>query len=261
MKLTILGCGGSGGVPLANGTPGGDWGVCDPMNPKNRRTRVSVLLQEADFSALIDTSPDLRTQIIDNGIRRLDAVLYTHAHGDHCHGIDDLRTLRYRQGAPIDAYMDRETRAVLTNRFAYAFMSSANPDSLYRPLMMDRLVEGPFDLGPWKVTPFTQNHGPEESLGYRVGPVAYSTDVKNLDEHAFDVLRGVKVWIVDCLRDDPHPTHSHTAQTLAWISRVKPDRAVLTHLNQQLDYEDLRRRCPSGVEPGYDGLVIDLGPA
>ena len=261
MRLTILGSGGSGGVPVANGKPGGDWGVCDPTNPRNRRRRVSVLLQEGGFTALIDTSPDLRVQMIDNDITRIDAVLYTHAHGDHCHGVDDLRALRYRQGAPIDAYMDAPTRTGLTTRFAYAFVSSANPESLYRPLMLDRLVEGPFNLGPWQVIPFTQNHGPEESLGYRVGPVAYSTDVKDLDEHAFEVLRDVRVWVLDCLRDEPHPTHSHTAQSLEWISRVKPERAVLTHLNQQIDYEDLRERCPPGVEPAYDGLVIELDNA
>ncbi len=259
MKVTILGCGGSGGVPLANGTPGGDWGACNPDNPRNRRRRVSVLVEEGDYAALIDTSPDLRPQILDNGITRIDAVLYTHAHGDHCHGIDELRNIRYRQGVPIPAYMDAETHDLLTRRFAYALASSANPKSIYRPLLEDHIVNGPFELGPWRVIPFVQNHGPEESLGFRIGDFAYSTDVKDLDEHAFSLLEGVKLWVVDCLRDEPHPTHSHTEQSLQWIKRVKPDHAVLTHLNHQIDYDDLKARCPHGVEPGYDGLVLQVG--
>jgi phosphoribosyl 1,2-cyclic phosphate phosphodiesterase len=270
MKVTVLGCGGSSGVPLADGSPGGFWGVCDPANPKNHRRRVSLLVEEGGlveeeglaekgtFAALIDTSPDLRGQIIDNGIARLDAVLFTHDHADHVHGIDELRALRFRQGAPIGAYMDADTHQILTRRFGYAFRSSADPNSLYPPMLDDHLVEEPFQLGPWPVTPFVQNHGPETSLGYRIGPVAYSTDVKDLDETAFEALAGVRLWVLDCLRDQPHPTHSHTAQSLAWIARVKPERAILIHLNHQIDYEDLRRRCPPGVEPGYDGLTVEL---
>ncbi|MDX1400431.1 MAG: MBL fold metallo-hydrolase [Kiloniellales bacterium] len=258
MKVTILGCGGSGGVPLANGKAGGDWGKCDPSNPKNRRRRVSVLVEEDGFTALIDASPDLRLQILDNGIERIDAILFTHAHGDHCHGVDDLRFFRYRQGEPIPAYMDAFTQKLLTARFSYAFSSSADPKSLYRPLMDDRVIDGPFDLGPWRVVPFIQNHGPEDSLGFRVGDFAYSTDVKALDEKAFSTLEGLKLWILDCLRDEPHPTHSHTAQSLDWIGQVCPKHAVLTHLNHQIDYEDLKARCPDGVEPAYDGLCLSV---
>ncbi|MEM7169448.1 MAG: MBL fold metallo-hydrolase [Pseudomonadota bacterium] len=257
MKVTILGCGGSGGVPLANGKPGGDWGVCDPQNPKNRRRRVSILVEEGPVVILIDTSPDLRDQIIDNGIQRLDAVLYTHAHADHCHGLDELRNMVGYGRKSVDAYMDRETRRLLTLRFGYAFASSANPESLYRPLMVDHEISGPFDVAGIPIIPFEQNHGPERTLGFRIGPIGYSTDAKALDEKAFDILKGVDVWIVDCLRDQPHPTHSHTEQSFAWIERVNPRRAVLTHLNQQIDYADLLSRCPPGVEPGYDGLVLE----
>lgn len=258
MKVTVLGCGGSGGVPLAGRAPGGTWGNADPSNPKNRRSRVSVLVEQGDTRILIDCSPDLRRQILDNDITALDAVLFTHAHADHCHGLDELRGLVYSRGAPLDAYMDARTRALLTARFDYAFVSSQDPDSLYPPLMRDRVIDGPFAVGPIAVRSFVQNHGPDVSLGFRLGDFAYSTDVKALDEAAFAVLDGVKLWVVDCLRDDPHPTHSHTAQTLEWIARVKPARAILTHMNEKLDYDELAARCPAGVEPGYDGLVIEV---
>ena len=263
MKVTILGCGGSGGVPVANGTPGGDWGVCDPTNPRNRRRRVSILVQrgqmeEGGTAILLDTSPDLRDQLIDAGVEDLSAVLYTHAHADHCHGLDELRGLVQRRRAPLDAYMSAETRAALTTRFAYAFSSSRDPQNLYRPMMRDRVIDGPFQVGDVRVVPFVQNHGPEDTLGFRLDDVAYTTDAVALDEAAFEVLAGVRLWVVDCLRDDPHPTHSWVAQTFAWIERVKPERAVLTHMNHQIDYEDLKARCPAGVEPGYDGLVIEV---
>ena len=258
MKLTILGCGSSGGVPMATGKPGGEWGQCDPSNPRNRRRRVSILVEEGGTKVLVDASPDLREQIITFGIPRIDAVIFTHDHADHCHGLDDLRGLFRSTGVAIDAYMDQRTLAALQRRFPYAFATSRDPESFYPALMADRLIDGPFSVGPIKIVPFEQNHGAETSLGLRLGPIAYSTDVKELNEHAFEVLQGVSVWVVDCLRDQPHATHSHTAQTLEWIARVKPRRAILTHLNHEIDYEDLRRRCPPGVEPGYDGLTLEV---
>jgi phosphoribosyl 1,2-cyclic phosphate phosphodiesterase len=258
MKVTILGCGGSGGVPLAGGEPGGHWGNCDPDNPKNRRRRVSILVEEGGFAILVDTSPDLRLQILDAGISHLDAVLFTHDHADHCHGLDELRWLVYRRRGPIDAYMDAKTRDELTRRFAYAFASSRDPANIYPPMLEDHVIDGPFQLGGLPITPFVQGHGRETTLGYRIGRIAYSTDVVNLDEAAFRVLDGVELWIVDCLRNEPHPTHTHFAQTLQWIERVAPGRAVLTHMNHTLDYQELASRCPPGVEPGYDGLVVEI---
>lgn len=264
MKLTLLGCGGSGGVPLAGRDPGGYWGNADPANPKNRRSRVSVLIEgQAGPGApttriLIDTAPDLRQQILDNDITALDAVLYTHAHADHSHGLDELRGLVYGRGAPIDAYMDARTRDLLTTRFDYAFVSSRSESNLYPALLHDRVIEGPFEIASIPVQSFEQQHGPDISLGFRIGDIGYSTDASALSDEAFEILAGVKLWVVDCLRDEPHPTHSHTAQTFEWIARVKPARAILTHMNERLDYEDLRRRCPSGVEPGYDGLVVEV---
>lgn len=264
MKLTVLGCGGSGGVPVAGREAGGTWGVAKPDNPKNRRSRVSVLIEGegetpgTTASILIDTSPDLRQQILDNGISALDAVLYTHAHADHCHGLDELRGIVYSRRKPIDAYMDAQTRAALTTRFAYAFSSSRTADNLYPALLEDHVIDGDFRVGRIPVTAFTQQHGADRSLGFRCGDIAYSTDASALDEQAFAALEGVKLWVVDCLRDDPHPTHSHVAQTLEWIARVKPQRAILTHMNERLDYDELLSRCPPGVEPGYDGLTVEI---
>ena len=178
MKVTVLGCGGSGGVPLV----GGDWGACDQENPRNRRRRVSILVETRGKTLLIDTSPDLREQLLDAGTERIDAVLFTHHHADHCHGLDDLRMLVYRQRAPIPAYMDAETQAELTLRFAYAFTSSAGDDSLYRPLLDDWMAQGAFEAAGVPVTAFEQIHGAGRSLGFRIGDLAYSTDVSELDE-------------------------------------------------------------------------------
>ena len=258
MKITILGCGGSGGVPIVDGSPGGNWGVCDPHLARNRRRRVSILVREGPTVLLVDTSPDLRAQLLDSGTERIDALFYTHAHADHCHGMDELRAMVYARAAPIPAYMDARTRDILVRRFDYAFTSSCDPDNPYQPLCEDILIEGPVELGGVEVTPFVQGHGRTTSLGYRFGAAAYSTDVDALDEAAFAALAGVRLWIVDCLRDKPHPTHSHLAQTLEWIRRVGPERAVLTHMNHQIDYEDLRSRCPPGVEPAFDGMVLEV---
>lgn len=260
MRVTLLGCGGSGGVPLPDGSAGGNWGACDPKNPKNRRTRVSVLVEQAGRRLLIDCSPDLREQVIAQGVTGLDAILFTHAHADHTHGLDDLRALSYRQGRPIPAYMDQVTHTALTTRFDYAFVSSHTGARLYPALMQDTIIEPgkPFEAAGFQVLPLLQNHGNIDSLGFRIGGFAYSTDVVSLGEEVFAALEGLDLWIVDCLRYDPHPTHSHFASTLAWIKRLKPKRAILTHLNQSMDYAKLKADCPAGVEPGYDGLTVKL---
>ncbi len=250
MKVTILGCGTSGGVPRI----GNHWGACDPANPKNRRRRVSILVEDAGTAVLVDTSPDLREQALDAGITRLDAVLYTHDHADHCHGIDDLRGIAYLMGRRIDVYAAPETLAVLKRRFAYIFESQ----NLYPAICEGHEITGPLHIGSMHIVPFEQQHGPGRSLGFRFGPVAYSTDLDGLSEAAFEALDGVKLWIVDALRYEPHPTHAHLARTLEWIARVKPERAVLTHMTWDLDYERLAAELPAGVEPGYDGLVIEI---
>ena len=250
VKLTVLGCGTSGGVPRVPLS----WGACDPNNPKNRRRRVSVLVEQEATALLIDTSPDLREQLLDARVERLDGVFYTHDHADHTHGIDDLRGLYHAMGRPVDVWADDATLAELKHRFRYIF----HPTHGYPAIAKGHVLTGPVRVGPMRVVPFEQGHGPVISLGYRIGPVAYSTDVKTLPESAFDVLAGVRVWVVDALRYDPHPTHAHLNQTLDWIARVAPERAILTHLNWDMDYETLRGQLPDGVEPAYDGLVVEV---
>lgn len=259
MRVTILGCGGSGGVPLANGTPGGNWGACDPKNPRNRRKRSSILIEVQGRAILIDTSPDLRDQLLDHDVRQVDAVLFTHLHADHLHGLDELRSMTNRTRKPIPAYIPARDHAELTARFAYAFASSHQASKLYPAIYDDRVIEdGAFDLLGLRARAFAQTHGNVTSTGYRLDKVAYSTDAKELDEAAFEALEGIDLWIVDCLRLHPHPTHSHLEQTLEWIARVRPRRAILTHLNHTMDYQVLRDLCPPGVEPAYDGLVAEV---
>ena len=256
VTVTILGCGGSGGVPLV----GGVWGDCDPNEPRNRRRRPALLVQDEAHTLLVDAGPDLRLQLLDAGVTRVDAVLFTHAHADHCHGLDDLRPLVYVREAPIPAYSDAHTMDELRTRFAYAFESARAPESFYSALMQDHVIEPgvPFTAAGFTCTAFAQDHGPIPTLGFRIGPVGYSPDAVAIGEDGFATLDGIGLWVVDCLRYAPHPTHAHFDRTLSWIERVGPGRAVFTHMNQNLDYNDVRGHCPPGVEPGYDGMVITL---
>jgi phosphoribosyl 1,2-cyclic phosphate phosphodiesterase len=268
MRVTVLGCGGSGGVPLL----GDDWGSCSPANPRNRRRRVSVLVEAQGQKILIDASPDLREQLLDAKVAHLDAVLFTHDHADHTHGIDDLRFLRRDRGAPpLDAYGTKATLASIAQRFDYIFrQSEEGSGTLYRPFLAAREVDGPFCVGAVAVVPFDQDHGMGTvSTGYRVGGtadpggrmrggMAYSTDVVGLSAAALAELRDLDLWIVDCLRFEPHPTHAHVDRALTWIERLKPRRAILTHMNHMTDYDALAQACPPGVEPGYDGLVVEV---
>lgn len=254
MKITVLGCGPSWGVPAI----GPDWGRCDPADPRNRRRRCSLLVECGGMTLLIDTSPDLRQQLLDAGTARIDAVLLTHAHADHLHGIDDLRMVNRLVGKPIPLYAAAETLAETDRRFGYALAPPAPGRPLYGPALTPQPIEGPFRAAGMPIVPFAQNHGFSTTLGLRIGGLAYSTDVVELDDAAFAALAGTEVWIVDCLRREPHPTHSHLAKTLAWIARVQPRRAVLTHMDQSLDYRELSAELPPSVEPGRDGLVIEI---
>ncbi len=257
LEVTILGSGSSGGVPRGDG----DWGDCDPAEPRNRRTRCSMLARRRgagvdDTTVLIDTSPDLREQVLRAGVKSVDAVLYTHDHADQTHGIDDLRVFAIRRRQRIAAWMDRATRDALVPRFPYIFESIEG-----YPAILD-LHDIPEHGCPWQVdgpggsipiVTFDQGHGPIRSVGYRMGPVAYSSDVSDLDDAAFTALGGCKLWIVDALRWTRHPTHSHVDRTLDWIARSGVERAVLTNLHIDLDYNALSAAVPANVEVGFDG--------
>ena len=250
----MLGCGASTGVPAI----GPDWGRCDPIDPRNRRRRASLLVEVGPVAILIDTSPDLREQLIDARVRRLDAVVMTHAHADHLHGIDDLRGLNRLMGQAIPLWADAATLAEIRRRFGYVLEPVSEPGRYYKPTLTPHEISGRFAIGGVDIVPFVQDHGFSTTLGLRIGPMAYSTDVTALDDDAFAAIAGVELWIVDCMRRTPHPTHSHLEQTLAWIARICPRRAVLTHMDHTLDYRELSAVLPAGVEPGQDGLVIEL---
>ncbi len=259
MKVTILGSGGSGGVPLI----GENWGRCDPANPRNRRRRVSVLVETAGRTILIDTSPDCRAQLLDARVMRIDAVLFTHDHADHVHGIDDMRFLRKDlEAPPIPAFATASTLEVLTQRFGYAFRQAEHGSGfLYRPFLEPHAIDygRAFEAVGVGVMPYRQEHGfGSMTTGFRIGAMAYSTDVVALPEESLALLGGLDLWIVDCLRFEPHNTHANFDKAMGWIERLKPRHAVLTHLNHSIDYATLAARCPAGVEPAYDGLVIEV---
>ncbi|NWG71186.1 MAG: MBL fold metallo-hydrolase [Parvularculaceae bacterium] len=266
VSVTVLGCGSSGGVPRPGGSDGtGDWGQCDPHEPKNRRMRCSALVERRGASGvtrvLVDTSPDLRTQLLAAKCPALDAVLYTHDHADQTHGIDDLRPLVIAQRRRVPVYMDASTRAGLMTRFRYCFEQA--PGSLYPPILEAREMPPPgvaFAVegagGAIPIVAFAQDHGGLTSLGFRFGAIAYSSDVVGLPEESFRLLEGADTWIVDALQMKPHKTHAHLDLALSWIARVKPRRAILTNLHVSMDYDTLRRTLPANVEPAYDGLVV-----
>jgi phosphoribosyl 1,2-cyclic phosphate phosphodiesterase len=253
MKITILGSGISGGVPRV-GVAGGHWGVCDPTNPKNRRRRVSVLVEEQGVRLLIDTSPDLREQLIDANVTHLDGVLITHDHADHTHGIDDLRALSQVMKRKIPLYADARTLDILRQRFDYIFESRGG----YPAICVPHVIEGDFTIGDVLVRPFVQEHGAITSLGFRINDFAYSTDINGIPAESEAYLSGLQVWVVDALRRDPHPSHPHLALTLSWIEKYKPAHAVLTHMDWSMDYETLLAELPSDVVPGYDGMAIEV---
>lgn len=262
LSFTILGCGSSGGVPR----PGTGWGACDPANPKNRRRRCALLVERRrgqDVTrVLIDTGPDLRDQLIDANANWVDAVLYTHEHADHTHGIDDLRGLFLKARRRVDVYADDATSRMLMTRFSYCFVQPAGSE--YPPILnMHELkagvpvsVSGP--AGPIEALPFAQVHGDIPALGFRFGNVAYSADLSDMSDESAAALAGLDVWIVDALRYHPHPSHFSVADALAWIERLKPKRAILTNMHADLDYEALRVSLPAGVEPASDGMRIEV---
>jgi phosphoribosyl 1,2-cyclic phosphate phosphodiesterase len=216
------------------------------------------MVETGQVSVLVDTTPDLRSQLLAAGVTRVDAVLYTHEHADHLHGIDDLRPFTFRQKAPIPAYASPATKESLESRFAYAVASVSMDRWLYKAIVVPQLIDGPFCIGDLGVEPFEQSHGNTTSYGFRFGPFAYSTDASALDDAAFAALDGVDTWLVDATREEPHPSHSHLAHTLEWIARLKPRQAYITHMNHTMDYRRLERILPPGVAPAYDGMVLEF---
>ena len=256
MKVTILGSG------SATGTPAVDmgWGKCDPHEPKNRRLRPSILVEDGQSRVLVDTSPDLREQLLRTGVSRLDGVIFTHAHADHLHGIDDLRPINRVMKADLPMYADEQTIETIRTRFGYV-LGPLKPGATmyYKPCLTPVAIAPgrPFRVGAMEVTPYDQDHGHSRSLGLRFGPVAYSTDLVDMTEAGYQALNGVEVLVVAAFGDTPHPTHGHVDKVLGWIERVGPRRAVLTHLGPSLDYATLQAGLPPGVEVGFDGMVIE----
>jgi phosphoribosyl 1,2-cyclic phosphate phosphodiesterase len=263
LEITILGCGSSGGVPRADG----EWGACDPTNPKNLRTRCSLLVRrrgesaEQETTVVVDTSPDFRLQSAEAGVKRLDAVLLSHDHADQVHGLDDVRAFFLRQrGHRIPTHMDAATTATMLRRFQYIFEGEGGYPAICQakrlpPYGVAFAIDGPSGAIP--VVTFDQDHGEVRSVGFRFGGVAYSSDLVGLDEAAFEALQDLDVWIVDALRYRPHPTHAHLERTLEWIARLQPRRAILTNMHIDLDYAKLAAELPPGVEPAFDGLRLE----
>jgi phosphoribosyl 1,2-cyclic phosphate phosphodiesterase len=238
----------------------GDWGKCDPAEPKNFRSRSSIVVESTDNKALlVDTTPDLRRQLLACRIQRIDGILFTHAHADHIAGLDEVRILNRIRGQPLDAVGTAQTLAELTERFGYAFQPWKG-GGFYKPALVPR-VAAPGDcvqIAGMDVTLFDQDHGFARSLGIRIGKFAYSTDVVALDEAAFAALNGIEIWLVDCFQRARHPTHASLALVSQWAARLRPRRTVLTHMGPDMDWSWLRQNLPPGLEPAFDGLVIDF---
>ncbi len=260
LRATILGCGSSGGVPRL----GGDWGACDPANPRNTRRRCSLLLERISDAGrtqvLIDTSPDMRAQLLDAGIGRLDAVVFTHSHADHVHGIDDLRQIVFNTRERLAVWADGATQDALYSRFGYAFTQPAG--SPYPPILDMHTIDGAITIdgagGPLTLHPLRLNHGSIDALGFRVGGLAYTPDVVTIYPESWPMLQGLDLWIVDALRRKPHPTHAHLDMALDWIAQARPARAVLTNMHVDLDYATVAAETPDHVTPAHDGMVLTL---
>ncbi|MCO6381473.1 MBL fold metallo-hydrolase [Oceanicola sp. 502str15] len=259
-RFTILGCGSSGGVPRLPD----NWGDCDPTNPRNARRRCSMLVErdgpEGTTRVLIDTSPDLRSQLLDAKVGTLDGVAFTHAHADHTHGLDDLRMVVYNMRNRVKVWADGATTDDLIARFGYAFVQPAGSD--YPPILDLHHIDGPFTVegagGPITLTPFEVEHGRIDALGFRIEGLAYLPDVSDIPEAAWPALEGLEVWVLDALRRTPHPSHVHLEKALEWIERAAPRQAVLTNMHIDMDYAAVEAETPANVTPAHDGMILIL---
>jgi phosphoribosyl 1,2-cyclic phosphate phosphodiesterase len=260
LRFTILGCGSSGGVPRL----GDQWGACDPANPRNRRRRCSLLVERVTDAGttrvLVDTSPDMRQQLLDAGVGQLDGVVWTHPHADHVHGIDDLRMIVFNQRRLLDVWADDATFAALRHRFGYAFETP--PGSSYPPILRRHPLAGSISVegvgGPLTVTPIPVGHGDIDALGLRIGDLAYMPDVNTIPAESARLLDGLDVWILDALRRSPHPSHLSFAEALAWMDRMAPKRGILTNMHVDMDHDAVASETPAHVAPAFDGMVIEL---
>ncbi len=258
MEARILGCGSSGGVPRL----GDNWGDCDPNEPRNRRQRCSLLISrhgpDGTTRVLIDTSPDMRAQLLGAGVGVLDAVVYTHSHADHVHGLDDLRMIVFNMRSRLPVWADGPTSEALLSRFGYAFVQPEG--SPYPPILDLHMIGGPVTVegagGPVVLEPFEVDHGSIDSLGFRIGDLAYLPDAAEIPEATWPALQGLEYWIVDALRRSPHPTHAHLEKTLGWIERAAPRQAILTNMHIDLDYATVAAETPAHVMPAHDGLTL-----
>ena len=260
LRVVMLGCGGSAGVPQIGGADGfGDWGACDPNQPRNRRTRSSIVIEGPAGRLLVDTSPDMRHQLLTCGIPRIDAILFTHAHADHVLGIDDVRILNRVANKPLDTYATERTLAELDRRFDYAF-KPWQPPHFFRPVLVPHTIKfgDTIDVVGLQVQVFEQDHGYLSTLGLRVGGFGYSTDVVKLNDAALAILKGVDTWIVDCFQRQAHTTHANLEQVVAWCERIRPRRVILTHMGFDIGWGWLQKKMPKGIEAGYDGLVLEM---
>jgi phosphoribosyl 1,2-cyclic phosphate phosphodiesterase len=262
LRITVLGCGSSGGVPRI-GLDGPNWGDCDPNEPRNRRRRCALLIQRigaaGTTSVLMDAGPDVRDQLIRAKTGRLDAVILTHDHADHVHGIDDLRMVVINMRQRLPCWMNAATERTMMTRFGYVFETP--PGSSYPPIMEKRAIDGPVTIdgpgGPVTCTPFDVTHGEIDALGFRIGPLVYTPDISAMTDGAWAALAGAECWVVDALRRAPHPSHANLETALAWIEKAAPPLAYLTNLHVDLDYATLEAETPDHVHPAYDGLVLD----
>ncbi|MBU1277820.1 MAG: MBL fold metallo-hydrolase [Alphaproteobacteria bacterium] len=259
-RFTILGCGSSGGVPRI----GGIWGDCDPNNPKNRRMRCSALVErdgpDGTTTVLIDTSPDMREQLLMTGTTRLDGVIYTHPHADHVHGLDDLRQIVFNMRERVKVWADSETENDLISRFGYAFVQPEG--SNYPPILDLHAIRGPVSIdgpgGPITFTPIPVNHGQINALGFRIGDLAYVPDVLAIHEASWSLLNGLDTFVIDALRYKPHPSHAHLALTLEWIDRLSPRRSVLTNMHVDIDHDTVDAETADHITPAHDGMVLPI---